>query len=339
MEELHKNYIGGEWRDGEAAPNINPSNTNDIVGQYVRATAEDTQAAIAAAKAAFPAWSRTGIQQRHDILAAASAEIMARKDELGRLLSREEGKTLAEGIGETIRAAQIFDFFAGECLRLSGEKLASTRPGLDVEITREPVGVVGIITPWNTPFMLSTWKIAPALAAGCTFVSKPAKMTPFSAIAIAVLAERAGVPKGAEKKAKHKDKGGASALRGMVRALRNEVSVGMTADLPPGPARKAGEGIVALARLSGKPIVPVAVTTRARVVLNNWDRYQINLPFSKGAFVWGDPIYVPGDASGAALEEARRKVEEALNAVTAEADALVGRPGNAPAPHPSGSQA
>jgi len=149
----------------------------------------------------------------------------------------------------------------------------------------------------------------------------------------------AGVPKGAEKKAKHKDKGGASALRGMVRALRNEVSVGMTADLPPGPARKAGEGIVALARLSGKPIVPVAVTTRARVVLNNWDRYQINLPFSKGAFVWGDPIYVPGDASGAALEEARRKVEEALNAVTAEADALVGRPGNAPAPHPSGSQA
>lgn len=141
----------------------------------------------------------------------------------------------------------------------------------------------------------------------------------------------AGVPKGAKKKAKNKEKGGASALRGMVRALKNDVSVGMTADLPPGPARRAGEGIIALARLSGKPIVPVAVTTKARIVLNNWDRYQINLPFSKGAFVWGEPIYVPGDASGPALEEARLKVEQALNAVTAEADALVGRTMAAPA--------
>ena len=137
MEELHKNYIAGEWREGDAAPNINPSDTNEVIGHYARASAEDAQAAIAAAKAAFPAWSRSGIQQRHDILKTASDEVMARKAELGALLAREEGKTLAEGIGETVRAGQILDFFAGECLRLSGEMLPSVRPGIGVEITRQ----------------------------------------------------------------------------------------------------------------------------------------------------------------------------------------------------------
>ncbi|THA56019.1 aldehyde dehydrogenase family protein, partial [Ensifer adhaerens] len=119
--------------------------------------------AIAAAKAAFPAWSRSGILERHAILRKTADEILARKDELGKLLSREEGKTLAEGIGETVRAGQIFDFFAGECLRLAGEVLPSARPNIGVEITREPVGVVGIITPWNFPIAIPAWKIAPAL--------------------------------------------------------------------------------------------------------------------------------------------------------------------------------
>src|SRR5688572_24265442 len=105
---LHQNLINGEWAGGDAIPNINPSNTNDVVGQYARATAEDTLSAIAAAKAAFPAWSRSGILERHAILRKTADEITARKDELGRLLSREEGKTLPEGIGETLRAAQIF---------------------------------------------------------------------------------------------------------------------------------------------------------------------------------------------------------------------------------------
>ncbi len=117
--------------------------------------------AIAAAKAAFPAWSRSTPQERYDILKKASDEILARKEELGRLLSREEGKTLAEGIGEATRAGQIFAFFAGECLRLAGEKLASVRPGVDVEMTREAVGVVGMITPWNFPIAIPAWKIAP----------------------------------------------------------------------------------------------------------------------------------------------------------------------------------
>jgi aldehyde dehydrogenase (NAD+) len=196
MLELHKNLIAGEWVDGEAIPNINPSNTNEIVGHYARATADDVKRAIAAAKAGFPAWSRSGLLERHAILRKASDEILARKDELGRLLSREEGKTLAEGIGETIRAAQIFDFFAGEVLRLAGETLPSVRPGITVDVTREAVGVVGIITPWNFPIAIPAWKIAPALAYGNTVVFKPADLVPGSSWAIVDILHRAGLPKG-----------------------------------------------------------------------------------------------------------------------------------------------
>ena len=140
---LHSNLIDGEWVGGEAIPNINPSNLGDVVGEYARATAADAAAAIGAAKAAFPAWSRSAPLERHAVLRKAADEIVARKEELGRLLAREEGKSLPESIGETIRAAQIFDFFAGECLRLTGETVPSVRPGVGVEITREPVGVVG----------------------------------------------------------------------------------------------------------------------------------------------------------------------------------------------------
>ena len=193
---IHQNLIAGEWVGGDGTANINPSDTNDVVGTYARATAEDTKAAIAAAKAAFPGWSRSGILERHAILRKASDEILARKDELGRLLSREEGKTLAEGIGETIRASQIFDFFAGECLRLAGETLPSARPGIGVEITREAVGVVGIITPWNFPIAIPAWKIAPALCYGNTIVFKPADLVPGCSWAIVDILHRAGLPKG-----------------------------------------------------------------------------------------------------------------------------------------------
>ncbi len=196
MEELHRNYIAGEWREGDTAPNINPSDTNEVIGHYARASAEDAKAAIEAAKAAFPSWSRTGIQQRHDILKKASDEVLARRAELGKLLSQEEGKTLAEGIGETGRAAQILDFFAGECLRLSGEMLPSVRPGIGVEITREPVGVVGIITPWNFPIAIPAWKIAPALCYGNTVVVKPADLVPGCTWALVDILVRAGLPEG-----------------------------------------------------------------------------------------------------------------------------------------------
>ncbi len=196
MTELHKNLIDGEWVGSDGTENINPSNINEVVGVYARATAEETKQAIAAAKAAFPAWSRSGILERHAILSKTSQEILARKQELGELLSREEGKTLAEGIGEVTRAAQIFDFFAGEVLRLSGEVLPSVRPGVGVEITREPVGVIGIITPWNFPIAIPAWKVAPALAYGNTVVIKPADLVPGSTWAIVDILVRAGLPKG-----------------------------------------------------------------------------------------------------------------------------------------------
>ncbi len=193
---LHKNLIDGEWVGGEAIPNISPSDTNDVVGEYARASQADALNAIAAAKAAFPAWSRSGIMERHAILRKTSDEILASKEELGRLLAREEGKTLPEAIGETMRAAQIFDFFANEALRLAGEVLPSVRPNIGVEITREPVGVVGIITPWNFPIAIPAWKIAPALCYGNTVVFKPADLVPGCAHAIVDILHRAGLPKG-----------------------------------------------------------------------------------------------------------------------------------------------
>ncbi|MCO5059304.1 MAG: aldehyde dehydrogenase family protein [Rhizobiaceae bacterium] len=196
MSELHRNLIDGEWVGGDAQPNINPSNTDDVVGEYARATRQDALAAIAAAKAAAVSWSRSGLTERHAVLRRAADEIIARKEELGRLLSREEGKTLAEGIGETVRAGQIFDFFAGEALRLSGESVPSVRPGVGVEVTREAVGVVGIITPWNFPIAIPAWKIAPALCYGNAVVLKPADLVPGCSWALVDILNRAGLPKG-----------------------------------------------------------------------------------------------------------------------------------------------
>ncbi|QCI96741.1 aldehyde dehydrogenase family protein [Agrobacterium larrymoorei] len=193
---IHQNLIGGEWIGSDTSKNINPSDTNEVVGLYAQATADDAKQAIAAAKAAFPAWSRSGILERHAILKKTADEILARKDELGALLAREEGKVLAEGIGETIRAAQIFDFFAGEALRLAGEVIPSARPNIGVEITREPLGVIGIITPWNFPIAIPAWKIAPALCYGNTVVFKPADLVPGCSWAIVDILHRAGLPKG-----------------------------------------------------------------------------------------------------------------------------------------------
>jgi alpha-ketoglutaric semialdehyde dehydrogenase len=197
MAEQFRNYIGGEWVAGTSVNvNRNPSDTRDVVGEYAQADAAQAQAAIAAAKAAFPQWSTGSIQERANILDRAGAEIIARKDELGALLSREEGKTLPEGIGEAMRAGQIFRFFAGEVVRMAGEKLASVRPGVDVEVTREPLGVIGLITPWNFPIAIPSWKIAPALAYGNTVVIKPADLAPGCAWAIAEILSRAGLPPG-----------------------------------------------------------------------------------------------------------------------------------------------
>ncbi|WP_429948109.1 aldehyde dehydrogenase family protein [Comamonas sediminis] len=193
----HNNLINGSWTPGKtSAPNTNPSDLSDVIGQYAQGDASDVDAAVAAATAAFPAWSVSGIQARHDALDKIGHEILARKEELGDLLAREEGKTRPEAIGEVARAGQIFKFFAGECLRLAGESLPSVRPGIGVEITREPIGVVGLITPWNFPIAIPAWKIAPALAFGNCVVIKPADLVPGSAWALADIIHRSGIPAG-----------------------------------------------------------------------------------------------------------------------------------------------
>ena len=192
----HDNLIGGEWCGAHYSENINPSNTNEIVGEYAVASEGDTCDAISAAAEAFEAWSRTGPLERHSVLAAASKELFERREELGRLLAREEGKTLAEAVGEATRAAQIFDFYSGECLRDTGEIVTSVRPGVGIEMTREPIGPVGLITPWNFPIAIPAWKLAPALAYGNTVVMKPADLVPGCAWALADILHRAGLPAG-----------------------------------------------------------------------------------------------------------------------------------------------
>src|SRR6476619_780532 len=194
---VYGNYINGAWAEGSGEyANTNPSDTRDVIGRYARATQAQARDAVAAAQAAFPAWSLSTPQQRFDALDAIGSEILNRKAELGDLLAREEGKTLPEAIGEVARAGNIFKFFAGEALRTNGDAVPSVRPGVGVEVTREPVGVVGLITPWNFPIAIPAWKIAPALAFGNTVVLKPADLVPGSAWAIADILHRAGLPAG-----------------------------------------------------------------------------------------------------------------------------------------------
>lgn len=192
----YRHLIAGRWEGDGGAPNINPSDTTDVVGFTPSAAAAEIKAAISAASAAREQWADSTPQQRFDVLDRAGAEILARVPELGRLLAREEGKPVKEAMGEVTRAGQLFKFFAGECLRLGGETVPSVRPGMTVEIIREPVGVVGVITPWNFPIAIPAWKIAPALAWGNTVVFKPAGNTPGCAWELAGILTRAGLPAG-----------------------------------------------------------------------------------------------------------------------------------------------
>lgn len=194
---MHANFINGEWIDGaDIRVNISPSDLSDVIGNYSQADAVQTAHAVGAAHAAAYAWARSTGQQRADMLDRVGTEILARKEELGRLLSREEGKTLADGIGEVNRAGAIFKYFAGEAIRIQGEKLPVMRPGIEADITREPVGVVGIISPWNFPIAIPAWKIAPALAYGNTVVFKPADLVPGCAWELAEIISRAGFAPG-----------------------------------------------------------------------------------------------------------------------------------------------
>ena len=194
---MRANLIAGEWVHGDAVvADTNPSDLSDIIDEFAVADEAQVDTAIAAASDAAPRWAATTPQERSAVLDAVGLELAARADELGEQLSREEGKPRAEGVGEVQRAAQIFRFFAGEALRIPGEHIRSVRPGVDIDILREPLGVVGIITPWNFPIAIPAWKIAPALAYGCTVVFKPAEMVPASAWSLVDIIARAGLPRG-----------------------------------------------------------------------------------------------------------------------------------------------
>ena len=196
--EVRPNLIGGRWVEGATTTeDRSPSDLADVVGVYAVADEAQTDAAIAAAAAAGPAWAAATPQERFTVLERVGLELAARAEDLGELLAREEGKPCAEAVGEVQRAAMLFRYYAGEALRIPGEHHRSVRPGVDVDVLREPLGVVGIITPWNFPIAIPAWKIAPALAFGCTVVCKPAELVPRSAWALADVLARSGLPPGA----------------------------------------------------------------------------------------------------------------------------------------------
>lgn len=195
----YRSFINGKWVDsasGKTAPNINPADINDIIGEAQLCTAEEAQSAIEAAYAAFKSWRRTPAPARGKILARMTRLMEAHKEELSQILSHEEGKTISEARGEVQRATNVVEFCAGETRRLRGETIPSELPANFAYTIKEPHGVVGIITPWNFPVAIPVWKIAPALAAGNTVVFKPASNTPGTAVRITELFAEAGVPDG-----------------------------------------------------------------------------------------------------------------------------------------------
>ena len=191
------NYIDGRWvAGGLSRPSVNPSDISDIVGYFTEATPAQVGEAIAAARNAAPVWGASPLEARYKALMAIGDEICARSQELGELLSREEGKPRAEGVGEVFRSGQFFQYFAAEALRISGDAVDSTRPGIEVDVRREPIGVVAVISPWNFPLSTACWKIAPALAFGNAVIWKPASATPAIAWQLAEIFSRQNLPAG-----------------------------------------------------------------------------------------------------------------------------------------------
>jgi alpha-ketoglutaric semialdehyde dehydrogenase len=191
------NYIAGAWAAGsDTALNINPSDLNDTIGHYARASANQTVEAIEAAAIAFPKWRASSPLTRFEALDRIGSEILARVDEMGDMLAREEGKTLVEAKAEAHRAGHLFKYFAAEAYRTTGDIYQSLREGVSLQVLREPIGVVGVITPWNFPLAIPAWKIAPALAYGNTVVFKPAELVPGSAWMLSDIIARAGLPEG-----------------------------------------------------------------------------------------------------------------------------------------------
>ncbi|MGH2534519.1 MAG: aldehyde dehydrogenase family protein [Thermomicrobiales bacterium] len=197
--ETFMNYIAGEWRaaaSGETFENRNPADTDELIGRFAASGAEDVERAVTAAVEVAESWRQTSAIARANILFKAAQILESRINEVGRDLTREEGKTLKEGIGETTRAVQILRYFAGEAQQPSGEHYPSATPRTLLYTIREPLGVVGIITPWNFPIAIPAWKIAPALAFGNTVVIKPASDTPLCAVRLVEALAEAGLPAG-----------------------------------------------------------------------------------------------------------------------------------------------
>ena len=194
---LQKNFIAGDWLEGDSViENRNPSDLSDLVGTYAQASSAQLDKAFEAAEAAQKIWAKTGLEARQTALMNIGNELMARSAELGELLSREEGKPLAEGKGEVYRAGQFFTYYAAETLLQIGDTADSVRPNIEIDVRREPVGVVAIISPWNFPTATAVWKIAPALAFGNAVIWKPANLVPASAVALADIIARQELPKG-----------------------------------------------------------------------------------------------------------------------------------------------
>ncbi|SAL09136.1 NAD-dependent succinate-semialdehyde dehydrogenase [Caballeronia telluris] len=189
-------YIDGAWIESkETYPVRNPA-TGEIIADVAKAGAQETRQAIDAAQKAFPAWRALTAKERGARVKRWGELMLARRDALAELLTREQGKPLAEARGEVAYAASFFEWFAEEAKRSYGDVIPSPKPDSKIIVTREPVGVVAAITPWNFPLAMITRKAGPALAAGCTMVLKPSEETPLSALALAVLAEEAGIPPG-----------------------------------------------------------------------------------------------------------------------------------------------
>ncbi len=196
MSETFRNYINGEWVDGPTFENRNPANTDEVVGLFVKGSAADMETAVAAAEAAFPAWSNTPGPARGALLFKV-ADILDRKFEaIAADMTREEGKTLPEAKGEVRRAINIFRYFGSEGSRLPGHLVPSERDRVHMFAIRKPIGVVGLITPWNFPIAIPAWKLAPALVCGNTVVLKPASVSPLCAWRIVEACHEAGIPKG-----------------------------------------------------------------------------------------------------------------------------------------------
>jgi len=197
MTDTKQNLIAGEWLAGESEiENRNPSDLSDLVGIFAQASADQLEATLDQARIAQAQWAAYGMERKQAALNAIGDELMTRADELGTLLSREEGKPQAEGKGEVYRAGQFFTYYAAECLRQLGENADSVRPGVEVDVRREAVGTVAVISPWNFPTATASWKIAPALCYGNAVVWKPANITPASAVALTDIINRQDIPQG-----------------------------------------------------------------------------------------------------------------------------------------------